>query len=45
VIHEIASLRLYYLTHMSPKLVDPWEQTMLRQARRHGSSEQSLSRQ
>jgi hypothetical protein len=30
VIHEIASLRHYYLTHMSPKPVDPWEQTMLR---------------
>jgi hypothetical protein len=30
VVGEIAALRHYYLARMIPKLVDPWEQAMLR---------------
>ena len=30
VISEIASLRHYYLTHVFPKRIDPWEQGLLR---------------
>ena len=30
VISEIASLRYYYLSRLTPKLVDPWEQAMSR---------------
>ena len=30
VISEIASLRHYYLSHVFPKRIDPWEQGLLR---------------